>query len=44
MIADRIGWTRSIRVLSARVVKGDSYRLKDRDVGRVPTAGTTTEE
>ena len=24
-------------------LKGDSYRLKDRDLGRVPTA-TTTEE
>ncbi len=22
-------------------LKGDSYRLKDRDLGRVPTAGTT---
>jgi len=24
-------------------LKGDSYRLKDRDLGRVPTAGTTEE-
>ncbi|WP_442025048.1 hypothetical protein, partial [Nocardia sp. 2YAB30] len=22
-------------------LKGDSYRLKDRDLGRVPTVGTT---
>jgi len=25
-------------------LKGDSYRLKDRDLGRVPAAKTTTEE
>lgn len=25
-------------------LKGDSYRLKDRDLGRVPTAGTTEEQ
>ena len=24
-------------------LKGDSYRLKDRDLGRVPAAGTTEE-
>jgi len=24
-------------------LKGDSYRLKDRDLGRVPPAGTTEE-
>jgi DNA replication protein DnaC len=24
-------------------LKGDSYRLKDRDLGRVPPAGTTKE-
>jgi DNA replication protein DnaC len=24
-------------------LKGDSYRLKDRDLGRVPTAATTDE-
>lgn len=25
-------------------LKGDSYRLKNRDLGRVPTAATTTED
>ena len=25
-------------------LKGDSYRLKDRDLGRTPAAATTTEE
>ena len=25
-------------------LRGDSYRLKDRDLGRVPAAKTTTEE
>jgi DNA replication protein DnaC len=25
-------------------LKGDSYRLKDRDLGRVPTAANTTED
>jgi DNA replication protein DnaC len=25
-------------------LKGDSYRLKDRDLGRTATAATTTEE
>ena len=25
-------------------LKGDSYRLKDRDLGRTPAASTTTEE
>jgi hypothetical protein len=24
-------------------LKGDSYRLRDRDLGRVPAAGTTEE-
>jgi len=39
------------QLVSARLVhhaevialKGDSYRLKNRDLGRVPTAGTTTD-
>jgi transposase len=57
VIAERIGWDRSLTVLKVRVrelridrlvhhaeviaLKGDSYRLKDKDLGRVPAANTS---